>query len=504
MTDGGEFQHDPADLTQRLQAELEFQPDEASEWLINDEFTRTDGVNGYEWLPTRVRISGNGTRLEFGVRKEDVEKYLELSRIAGDNAQDLDHFQNFWPEDSRIGVTEDEEWLFMGADIEPTVMGLQKDYQGIHFGIELALTAAADGKSYDEMKASEWCSSMLRDAENPRSDGSYVRLFPEQEVEADDEDGHEHRSSWARDAENLRIYPLESSEKSVHYAPYEVRFSDKTFSGTNAWLARNYHDREDVRISMAWHVWDEAAEDHGWNHINVALPIPEGVEVKTVDDMAKLTAVELEVDQGNKGKQTVEISVKVTVEDHTLRIDGEDGEFSMELKEPACAECEKPMWKFRRPTDVENEFRSDPRQKEIITDSSRRAGNGVYYHTMEVNEGDEDTFCVDCFPIIEERYAEEHPLARRPNAVAAVRARLDELGYSDVQLLPEQTWPIWKNGYDGKDGLELFAFVEYERDGRKITRRCGEPIVLFNGTIIPNMPSREYVEFRQPVIASTK
>jgi hypothetical protein len=490
----------PEELTQRLQAELEFQPDETGEWLVNDEFTETNGVNGREWLPTRVRLSSSGSRLEFGVRKEDVEKYLELSRIAGDNPSDLDHVRSFWPEGSRIGVSEEDGWLFMGADLEPTVDGFQKDYQGIHFGIELALTAGATGKSYDEMKAVEWNDVMFRDAESAPPDGSSTRLFPEKEVEVDDEDGEdseEDHSSWARDAENLRVYPLETYEKSVSNAPYAVRFSDRTFTGMDARLiARNYRDKDDVRISMTWHVWDEIAEDHGWNHINVALPIPEGVEVKTVEDMSKLTAIELEVDQGDKGKQTVEMPVRVVVEDHKVSIEAEDGDFSLELQEPQCAECGRPMWKFRFPTDEENDFRSDPRQKPIITSSGTSAGNGVYYHTMEDDEGYKKVYCVDDFPVVEERYAEEHPLARRTNAVAAVRAKLDEMGYADIQLLPEQTWPIWKNGYDSKGGLELFAFVEYERNGRKITRRTGGPIILFDGTIIPNMPSREYVEFR--------
>lgn len=498
MIDRGELQNNHEELTQRLQSELEFRPDETGEWLVSDDFTTTDGANGYEWLPTRTRVASTGERLELGVRKVDIEKSMDLSRINGETPKDLNCVRHFWPEDSRIGIAEDEEWFYIGAAIDSTVEGLEKDYQGIHFGLELALAAGATGKSYEELKADGRHEIMFRDAETARPEGARNCLFPrpEEKHEGSEDDD----SSWARDAENLRAYPLDTYEKSVHNAPYEVRFGEKTYSGMDGWLiARNYGNRENVSVSMTWHNWDENAEDNGWNTITATLPIPEGVDVQAVNDMPKLTSVELTVAQGDKDKQTLEMQVKVVVEDHGLRIDSEDGAFSVELKEPACTECERPIWKFRWPTEEEDEFRSDPRQKLIITDSGTHSGNGVYYHTMDKDKGSgghRDTFCVDCFPVVEERYAEEHPLARRSNAVAAVRAKLDELGYSDVQLMPDQVWPVMRERYDHKDGVEMFAFIEYERDGRTITRRAGRPIMLFDGTIIPDMPTREYVEFR--------
>lgn len=504
----------PEELTQRLQTELEFTPDVTGEWLINDDFAESNGLNGNEFLPTRVRISNDGTRLEFGVYKEDLEKNLELARIAGQNAQDLDYVRNFWPEEHRITMVEDDEMIFFGAALEPTVDDFESQYQGIHDGLEVPMEAAARGITYEETKNEDNLLRIsVRDAETVRSGGRSV-IFPEkEEVEevADDEEQAESgcRDWWDRSAENLRTYKIETWEKFVGDAATELRIGDKVYIGTGIGHLDAHNGRDLVTIHDSGYAMDETTGQHEevGRRWSLALAIPEGVEVKTVDDISKLTQATLTLREDGWGHRSEEsedheVSVRVTVEDHQVSIESEDGEYGVKFFEPACMRCETPIWKFEWPEGSDDEDRAPNRASsgmgfggDIIMDGGSSSGSGVYSYSVGKYEYGKrkTTYCNGCFCDIREEFATEFPMARRENALAAVRDKLDEIGYSDVKLEPTQVWPSM---FGRGDDIEIFAFVEYERNGRKIMRRAGTPTVTYDGEITPNMPSREYVEFR--------
>jgi hypothetical protein len=516
MTTGETLQQEQG-LTQRLQTELEFVPDETGEWLVNDDFTWSNGLNGNEFLPTRVRVAADGTRLEFGVYKEDLEKNLELAHIAGEDAKDLDFVRNFWPEGHRINTVEEEEVIFFGAAIEPTAEDFESQYQGIHNGLEVPLEAAARGMAYEDTKGE---SSILRfsvlGAETVRNDGGSV-LFPKKEEPENLSDDAEAESGcpdyWDRSAENLRTFSIETWETFVSEAATELRIGDKIYIGTGLGRLNSKNRSGIVDISDSGYALDETTGKHEeiGRRWNLALTIPEDVEVKTVENTGQLTQAKLTLHEDSWGHtggepEEHELVVSVTVEDHELTIESEDGEFGVKFFEPACMRCETPIWKFEWPEELETERRQSGARSglgfggDIIMAGGSGSGNGVYYYSIGQYEYGKrkTTYCHDCFGELQEEFATEYPLARRENALAAVRAKLDEIGYSDVQLEPTQVWPAWPRRHrDGEDGdIEIFAFVEYERGARTIRRRAGVPTLTYDGKITPDMPSREYIEFR--------
>lgn len=500
MTDQAEFLRNPKPpmLTQRLQTELDFTPDDTGEWLVNDEFTESSGINGYEWLPTRVRVLSDGSRLEFGVRKEDLEKTLELARLAGDKAQGVDHLRAFWPDDSRITVVEDEEWLFMGSGIEPSAEGFESDYQGIHFGLEVATAGALKSMGYEEMKADKWFRTWVEAAETKR-EGYRTILFPQEDTAVDG--GYESgggscsiEDRWDRQAPDLGSFRIDDYKKSITNAPTTLRMGDMVIEGGNGWLIA-HNGTDDVTISDSWNEPAEGENRSDWNHYTVKLPITEGIEVTTVSDISKLSRAILEIRyQGTAEPTVTEYPVRITVEDHAVKLESEDGQFAFEVHEPACTGCQAPLWQFRAPTEEEWEQQYDPRARDIVLPTGFSRNEGVYFFTFGEPQNDRKIYCYDDYVDLCEQFAQEHPFARRQNAVAAIRQRLDTEGYSDVALLSEQTWPVWPGQ---GTGLELFAYIQYERNGRTITRRAGRPQITYDGEItLDDLPSREYIEFR--------
>jgi|GEM_PF-3526029 len=512
----GEVLQQRHDLVERLQAELEFVPDETGEWIINDEFTDSHGCNGNEFLPTRVRVSVDGTRLEFGVHKEDLEKNLELARIAGQDAKDLDYVRKFWPEGHRITLVEDEERIFFGAAIEPTADDFERQCQGVHFGLDTPMEAAAQGITYDEAKSEDnflWI--MMRDAGAVRDNGRSI-IFPEEEEPEDEleatDDGEQAGSGcpdyWDRTAENLRTYRIETHETFVGNATTELRIGDKVYVGGGMGHLDANNRRGFVQMRDSGYALDETTGKHEeiGKQWDLAFPIPEGVAVKTVDDIAQLRQVTLTFRDDGWGHRDAEpvdyeLDVTITVEDHQITMESEDGEFELKFLEPDCMRCEIPVWKFKWPEGSEDARDASVATAttgfggDIILDGGSNTSNGVYTYSIGKHEsGKRQTmYCHDCFCALREEFATEHPLARRDNALAAVRAKLDEIGYPDVELEPTQIWPS-RFGREGD--IMIFAFLEYERNGRTIMRRVGMPTLTYDGEITPNMPSREYIEFR--------
>jgi hypothetical protein len=470
-------------------------------------------LNGNEFLPTRVRVSIDGSRLEFGVFKEDLEKNLELARIAGQDAQDLDFVRNFWPEDHRISLAEDDELLYFGAAIEPTTDDLERQFSGIHDGLTVPMEAAARGITYEDTKNEDNLLRIsVRDAEKVQTHDHHW-LFAEKEAEEDEaedaEDGESGcRDWWDRSAENLRTYSIETWETFVGEAATELRIGDKVYVGVGIGHLDANNRRGYVVIHDSGYAIDETTQKHEelGKRWTLSLPIPVEVDFKTVEDIKAITQATLTMkeegwDLRNGVPEDIELAVSVKVDDHQLTIESEDGQFEVKFFEPACSRCETPIWKFEWPEKSEEDKSSSHASMgmgfggDIIMDGGRGFSSGVgYYSVGRYEYGKRKTACCEgCFNEIQEEFATEFPLARRENALAAVRAKLDEVGYADVQLDPTQVWPAWTSQ---EGDIEFFATIEYERNGRKILRRAGTPTLTYDGKIALNMPTREYIEFR--------
>jgi hypothetical protein len=263
-----------------------------------------------------------------------------------------------------------------------------------------------------------------------------------------------------------------------------------------------------VVIHDSGYAIDETTQKHEelGKRWTLSLPIPVEVDFKTVEDIKAITQATLTMkeegwDLRNGVPEDIELAVSVKVDDHQLTIESEDGQFEVKFFEPACSRCETPIWKFEWPEKSEEDKSSSHASMgmgfggDIIMDGGRGFSSGVgYYSVGRYEYGKRKTACCEgCFNEIQEEFATEFPLARRENALAAVRAKLDEVGYADVQLDPTQVWPAWTSQ---EGDIEFFATIEYERNGRKILRRAGTPTLTYDGKIALNMPTREYIEFR--------
>ena len=114
-------------LPAELQRQLNFEFDPSREWLQNDEMTQVGGIEHGEWLPARARVSKDGTRFEVGARVQDLEGLLELNRIVRPTVQTVDTVINFWQDNPKFASRIENEWVYIGAKIEPTIEGLETD-----------------------------------------------------------------------------------------------------------------------------------------------------------------------------------------------------------------------------------------------------------------------------------------------------------------------------------------------------------------------------------------
>jgi hypothetical protein len=487
------------ELAQRLKDEFAFVSDETGNWLQSDDFTSTDIIPvGREELPTRARLAGGGALVAFGIRKVDIEGAIRLAVVDGDSPATIDHLRTFWGPDTRIKTDEDDTWLFMGAHIEPTVLGFEKEINNIHGALEVAFSGMLKGLTRDDMASDKWYSYFIERAENPAKDGGRSVVFKEKddideegyedEEESDDEVCHDR---WDRSAENLASFRIETYEKSVHNGFTTLKVGDRIGRGKGGWLIA--HNGEDtVTFHDSFNELDPETGENIWVLYSIDMQIPEGIVIKTVADVAKLSSATLKIHPFAGEETASQYEVKTTVEDHRVVLESVDGNLHFEFGEPQCDDCELPIWKFRWPSKEEWKALEDPTHTDIIKRAGWGSGNGVY--SFNVPNEEQAIHCLDCHHNEEERFAEQFPLARRANAVAAVREALDKEGYSDVMVLAEQVWPAWDSQKD--QDLELYTYVEYERDGMKIHRRTGRPTLRYDGALQLNQKSREYIELR--------
>lgn len=504
-------------LTTELKAQFNFTPDPTQHWLQSDEFdyVMIGGVEQYEWLPTRARVLADGTRFEIGARKVDLEGLLALAKIVKPTAKGIDRVIKFWGKHHKVGVSVEDDWVFMGVDVEPTTEGLSKEFSGIGFAYDLAITAAIEGKTRTGMLKERRTKSLIRQIEHPMG---YSRIFGasvkeitesseslEPEEDITQEPVAETTPRRRITVDTLREFPIDTHETSINFAPATIVRNGVSKEFEGIWLVA--HNGKDPRIfngdqTVDIHALDAQFNDETdrWENdgVSLHLQIPEGVEVKTVEDMAKLTKAEVHPrdDMGNIEFRKSILDVAVTVEDDAVKIVSQDGSLSVEVRKPICDECKIPTWKFRWPTKEEIDADWNPYKE--FSNHGANTSLGIYRCDMGTDEGTK-THCFDCARKIDQQYLEAYPLAARSRAIAEARSRLDEAGYADVQICETQVWRTEIPRGALKPAWEFFTDTKYKRDGREIIRHTGITALTDEGEFIPNLLPREFVDFRYKV-----
>lgn len=468
-------------LTAELQAQFNFTHDDPTQrWLQSDTFDHASlgGVEVYEWLPTRTRVLADGTRFEMGTRKVDIEGLLELAKIIHPRVKGVDDVINFWQGRPNIKVIEDKDWVYMGVDIEPTTEGFESKFSQPEFAFSAALTAAIEGKSYLQMRRNRWHGSFMKNVEELEPNSRAGIFAHPRSDRAEVVSGSSCELPPIITAANLSEFPLETYKTSLHTPVTIVEGGRRVLRDDYAWVIA--HNGEEI---VAFHLnrrnWQKKRPDS--KYIGLGLPIPEGVEVKSFADLAKLTrgvVYHHTYDSNPESVSRRETDVKVEVGKHRVRVVTADGNFRLEVEEPACDNCQTPEWKFRKPTPAEDEWNPHPE---------------IY-----LERKDNERYCLDCKPKLEQEFADAHPFARRSKALAEGRKRLDNLGFTDVELWEDQVFPIGAyTRRGGFQGWELFTRIKYSRNGREIIRMTGIPVLSVDGELkIPEMMSREFVDFR--------
>ena len=477
-------------LPAELQRQLHFEPDSFGEWLISDKQVDVGGLEFGEWLPARARVSKDGTRFEVGARIEDLEGLLELNRLTHETVRDVESIASFWQDNLKFSSKVEEGWLFIGANIEPTMDGLEREYTPVNFAYYVALAAALRGETYEQMLADEarlgGMIENIQKIDRNSSTGLFKRPVPKRKRQKE-QAGSVCEPRPLVTADDLRDFPLDSYRTSLHGMPGTLVKDGVTKELKNMWVIA-HNGVEDVEIIDSHSEYNRETREWIHDDTRLQLPIPEGVEIKTVADLAKLKSVRVPGDKGNVSK---EMTVRVEVAQNSFRISSEDGTFDLEVRTSACSDCQLPYWKFRWPEP--EEIPPFGRSPEFSMHSLHAGGaRGSYDCWVQTEEGSK-LYCIDCVKKLEAAYLEEHPNARKSEAIKLVRDKLDLEGYSDVQIREDQVWR------SRNDGWEMITYIEYQRDGRTIRRHTGTPVILDTGEFeefSENMQSREYIDFR--------
>lgn len=493
-------EHSSGNLPTELQAKLNFTPDSTKRWLysdvINGRSFQVGGPHLYEILPAVARVSAEGTRYEVGVRRVDLEGLLELAKIVRPRARGADHVIKFWEGNPNVEVMEEAERIFIGVDIEPTPQGFEEKFNAPGGAFDVAISAAIQGKSYAQMLIDKWHGLHIKQIQSNHIGGRTI-VFPEPE-----------REEISCDVEpkitvnTLRKFPLESIRHGLHSAPGTIKIDDteRDFVNGSRIVVQGRDPRvldgsSTVQITVpntfkrTSRIGEKAPEDG----LTIYLQVPEGTEIKTIEDIAQLKKTEVFTKARTKtGYKSQAMDVEVEMEDDSFRIVSADRGFELEIRKPCCPECKTPTWKFPERYDlIEDREKSSDEWGENSFLYGGGCGGGEPPKFVVAFEEDDRPYCGDCIIPVVERYKDKHPYASRVKATEFARQRLDEIGYPDVEI--EEIWPESPFRYDTWDVLTV---IRYPRDDREIIRYTGSPMVTHDGDFQNNMFPRKYVDFR--------
>lgn len=496
-------------LTSELQRQLGFNFDPSHECLAKDDFTKVGGIKEGEWLPARARIPSDGSRFEIGARVQDLEGLLELNRLGSRRVQSVDTIINFWQNHPKFSASVEGEWVFIGANIEPTTRGLEKEYSSVTSAYGVALESAISGRTYAQLaRDRRWYGRVINQIEQTYQSGHSV-LFKDPPKE----DGQEPTEGASCPivpevtVTTLREFPISSIWYGLSDSPGKVRIGDQEREFVKrSWIVvqpgnpRVLNGSRTVEISIP----ETRTRFHRGNRpsdrLTVYLQIPDGMEVQTIEDLKHITNAEFWAQTGKRGgSSSTRSEVSINVKDDSFKIITSDQVIDIELKKPCCPNCETPTWRFPNRTDLieSRTLRKSPKDwgdYAHLYGWDRGQEKLVFTPSVGRYSGQNVEICGDCIIPIVQGYIDEHPLALRTRAIGVARANLDQLGCSDVKIWEDQVWRA--THHRGIQGWEIFTKLEYERDGMQIIRHTGIPILTDEGEFTPNMKPRKYIDFR--------
>lgn len=465
-------------LPVELKVKLNFREDpQEPGWLIHDSFGEVGNIELYEWLPTKTRVSSDGSRYELGVDREDLEGLLALWRLSKPNVQDVDKIISFWENHPQLDAHQEGEMVFLGVDIEPTPAGFEKKYSTLMQGYNTAITGAIENLTYQQMMKIKKYRDHIKYFETVDQQTMLfsslceymdVNVAKTEVVEEDKEQ---------ISADTLTELPIVDNKFFLYFAPFTLIEDDKRREGADVMLSSRTNDGE--RTINLWKAFG----------FGIDIFVPQGVEIETVRDLQKLTQARL-LDKDQKTKANLQVSI--TVKDDFFRITSNDRKFVLEVRKPKCEGCDIPIWKFPWPE-------GEPSSLNLPSVASVSSGYflhnvntslGIYRCLVQAEAG-EKTYCSDCIDPLEQEYIDIHPFVSEARATEVVRRRLDEMHYEEASIDNKEGWNFRKGR-----GWEFFAKIEYQRNGKRILRYVGRPYLSDEGEFTPNMLSHEHVNFR--------
>lgn len=140
----------PVDLLQTLQDYQDFHQDQNGDWFYSDSFLDVGGEEAGELLEARSRISVNGKRFELGVHIDDVEGLVKLASVINPEAKEATDVASFWNGKSKYNGFFEDDRLYIGRNITPTIIGFEKEAETVASAWNVALIAASDGTNYEQ------------------------------------------------------------------------------------------------------------------------------------------------------------------------------------------------------------------------------------------------------------------------------------------------------------------------------------------------------------------
>lgn len=473
-------------LVVSLEAELGFEKDPSGKWVMHDEMECIGDYGQYEVLPARTRVSINGTRYEAGARREDLEGLLALAKIVNKDAQGLGAILNFWKESKVFSAKEEDGWIYIGRNIEPTTESFEVAFNagGLAFGI--AVSAAILNRTYHQMKEKKGFNEVAY-SENPtgRSVLFGPSIFDTLEGNRAPEDlarhssaEHSHNQHTRITAANLSEYPLHSPDTWLHFCPGTIIRHGKSKIRKDISIC-GYNGSPEVFISSLEAGYD--TKNDIWNHDNVrlVLPIPDGIEIKTISDIVQLKYAKL---LGDNFEVSKEMNVGIKVEPSTIYLKSEEGDLVLIIREPKCDNCETPVWRFPSPQDRAVAGASIKGLYQTNTSL------GILRYLVS-DGGKQKTYCGNCIGDFLESYVKRYPNADVATARKFALDQLKVMGYDMIDLPENGDLPREK-------GVMFTAIIKYQRDGREIIRVLGNPTITHDGVFTPNMKPMEFVNFR--------
>ena len=102
---------------------------------VSDNEQRYGDVTHPEILPLRVRIARDWSRIEYGVRRADVEALQALCKADGRAMGTIEQLIHFWDGDAVYSTRDEGEWIFIGCGSSAGLLPIEQRWGPLHWAI---------------------------------------------------------------------------------------------------------------------------------------------------------------------------------------------------------------------------------------------------------------------------------------------------------------------------------------------------------------------------------